>query len=151
MGKKSKAAAAAPAPAVAVAIDQMMVKKRAVSKSERAGLCLASSRATTYLKQSSARASGAAGVFLTAAIESVLSEVINDAIGFAEEGGSQRIGVTAVTAGTRTGSAKRAFSSFAIVTDRVLPRPGNLLLTSRQIAAKKKIADNNSTASTVSA
>jgi histone H3/H4 len=110
------------------------------SKSERAGLKLASSRITAHLKTEHGRVSGAAGVFLTAAVEELLACVIKGAVEHAQSAGSGRVGITSLVAATRGEEMRKAFAGYTLCADRVLPRPGNMLLTSKAIEKKKRAA-----------
>jgi histone H3/H4 len=114
--------------------------RKAVSKSERAGLQLTSSRITAHLKARQGRVSGAAGVFLTAAVEELLACVIKCASEHAQGVGATRVGITSLVAATRGEEMRKAFAGYTLCTDRVLPRPGNMLLTSKAIEKKKKVA-----------
>lgn len=120
MGKKSNPEPEAPP-------EEPTVKsRRAISKSERAGLSLASSRITAHLKSEHGRVSGAAGVFLTAAVEELLACVIQAAVDHAQNAGSSRVGITSLAAATRGEEMRKTFSGYTLCTDRVLPRPGTV-------------------------
>ena len=116
----------------------MTKKRKSISKSSRAGLVLASARLSGHLKQRHGRVSGAAGVFLAAVVEDVLGQVAEQAAGVASKAGSHRVGVTAIGEAVRTEENQKVFAGYTMVTERVLPRPGNMLLTSTAIEKKKK-------------
>lgn len=116
----------------------MPEKRKSITKSSRAGLVLTSARLTSHLKQRYGRVSGAAGVFLTAVVEDVLGQVAEQAAGMAAKAGSHRVGVTAIGEAIRTEDNQKVFAGYTLVTERVLPRPGNMLLTSTAIEKKKR-------------
>lgn len=116
----------------------MAEKRKSITKSSRAGLVLTSARLTSHLKQRCGRVSGAAGVFLTAVVEDVLGQVAEQAAGVAAKSGSHRVGVTAIGEAIRTEDNQKVFAGYTLVTERVLPRPGNMLLTSTAIEKKKR-------------
>lgn len=116
----------------------MPEKRKSITKSSRAGLVLSSARLGGHLKQRHGRVSGAAGVFLTAVVEDVLGQVAEQAAGVAAKAGAHRVGVTAIGDAVRMEESQKVFAGYTLVTERVLPRPGNMLLTSTAIEKKKK-------------
>ena len=143
MGKKSAKTTSAVTPAAAPAAgptppaEPAPAARKSMSRSERAGLSLTSSRINTLLKSGGSRVSGAASIYLTAAVEELLDGVLEAAVAQTSEGSSNRVGVSAVAAAIRSEDLKKIFSGYTLVTDRVLPRPGDMLLTSKAIAKKR--------------
>jgi len=121
-----------------VAMSEAIAKRKPMGKSVRAGLVLASARLGSHLKQRHGRVSGAASVFLAAVVEDVLGQVAEQAAGAAAKAGCHRVGVSAIGQASRTEESLKVFAGYWLVTERVLPRPGNLLLTSSAIEKKKK-------------
>ena len=77
-------------------------------------------------------------MFLTAAVESILDDVISEAVATATDTKVTRVNLNALAKATRSPDMKRVFETFTIATDRVLPRPGNLLLTKKNQQKQKK-------------
>lgn len=99
------------------------------SMSSRAGLALPISRTKKALKESSVRVSAGAGVYLTAAVESILRDVVAEAVASTLESKGSRVGVHSLAKAIRCPDIKRVFSTYTLSTNKVLSRPGDLLLT----------------------
>ena len=96
--------------------------------SKRAGLSLSCAKTNRVLKASSKRVSQGAGVFLTAAIESILADVVAEAVASTAESNVSRVGVNSLAKAIRC----------PLSTNKVLSRPGNLLLTKMNKQKKMK-------------
>jgi histone H3/H4 len=106
--------------------------------SKRAGLSLSCAKTNRVLKASSKRVSQGAGVFLTAAIESILADVVAEAVASTAESNVSRVGVNSLAKAIRCPDSSRVFRTYTLSTNKVLSRPGNLLLTKMNKQKKMK-------------
>lgn len=112
--------------------------KTAASLATKSGLTLPPVRIKKLLKSKGSRVSPAAPIYLTAAIEWVLHDVIIKAVEEAQlNGKTSRIGPAAVMTAARHAPCKRAFAGLTLATSHVLAPPGESILT-REAVAKRR-------------